>query len=554
MSCDLGPRLFRALGRTRRHIQAACFALFLFLFLYVCWPYDVMQHAQARAAREVIDAEVFLALDPLVSISTALAGRAWVWSLAWAGAILLLCLAIPRGFCAYVCPFGTLLDLFDWAVGKRTKRLHVRRRGWWVHLRYYFLAGTLAAAGCGVLLSGFVAAIPVFTRGMVYLVAPVQLGVAKGWYLNPAMHAGHWLSIGLFALTIALGLVAMRFWCRYVCPSGAVFSAANLLRLAERRVTGACIGCGKCVRACPFDALKADFTIRALDCASCQTCAKVCPANAIEFRWRLVTPRVARAREGALSRRGFALGLGCGLAAAVGIRSLRGAPPDAPPLRPPGSVPEAEFLRMCVRCGQCLKACPFSALQPMGFEGGFESLWTPHLVPDWVGCEPKCNNCGQVCPTGAIRALPLEEKRAARIGLAIVVEANCLPHLGTQACQLCHDECKAAGYDAIEFVRVHVELDENGHPVEGSGFSAPVVLAEKCKGCGLSQTRCYHVNVRQKRLMAESAIVVIAGPGKEDRLMRGSYLALREAERRRRQEELKKLQPKGEAYLPDFLK
>jgi len=564
--------LFRVLGKLRWPIQSACFFVFLALFFYVCWPYDVRHHAEARAAREIVEAETFLALDPLVSVSTALAARAWVWPLAWAGVLLAICLVIPRGFCSYACPFGTLLDAFNWAVGKRMKSLHVKKRGWWVHLRYYLLAGVLAAAVCGVLLSGFVAATPVFTRAMMYLVAPLQLGFAKGWYLIPPMHAGHWLSIGLFAFTIVLGLLGARFWCRCLCPSGAVFSAANTLRLTERRVTDACIECGKCVRACSFDAINPDFTTRPLDCTFCQSCARACPVSAIHFGWRSVggasVPRVALrgaetprpqvpcVSDRPLSRRGFAAGLGAGLVVASGMRQLRGAPPDAPPLRPPGSVPEPRFLQLCVRCGQCLKACPFNALQPMGFEGGFESLWTPRLAPDWVGCEPKCNNCGQVCPTGAIRALPLDEKRAARIGLAIVNEATCLPYLGTEACQMCFDECRAAGYDAIEFVRVHVEVGDDGQPVEGSGFSAPVVLADKCNGCGLCQSRCYHINAKQKRLMAESSIVVIAGPGNEDRLSHGSYLALREAERRQREEERKGLQLKGagDSYLPDFLR
>jgi ferredoxin len=285
--------------------------------------------------------------------------------------------------------------------------------------------------------------------------------------------------------------------------------------------------------------------------------------GAIEFGWRSMPRAACRVPgEGRLSRRGFAAGVAGALVVAAGARLAVGrerkrlAASGVYPLRPPGSVPEREFLQTCVRCGECLKACPYNAIQPMGFEGGFESLWTPQLVPDWVGCEPKCNNCGQVCPTGAIRALPLEEKRAARIGLAIVNEATCLPHLGTEACQLCFDECRAAGYHAVEFVRVHVELDGNGQPVEGSGFSAPVVLADKCNGCGLCQTRCRHINADQKHLMPESAIIVIAGPGNEDRLRRGSYIALRDEERRKREGERKRLQPKGTGggYLPDFLK
>jgi NAD-dependent dihydropyrimidine dehydrogenase PreA subunit len=193
-------------------------------------------------------------------------------------------------------------------------------------------------------------------------------------------------------------------------------------------------------------------------------------------------------------------------------------------------------------------------LQPLGFQQGLEGLWTPAVHADWAGCESSCNACGQVCPTGAIRAIPLEEKRYARMGLAIVNERTCLPLAGREACQLCVDECASAGYHAIEFTRVGTEVDDQGLPIEGSGFLAPVVLAEKCVGCGLCQTRCYGINVADKRLLGESAIVIEAGAGKEDRLFHGSYLALREQEaaHRRREQEQKSQESGG--YLPDFLK
>ena len=185
----------------------------------------------------------------------------------------------------------------------------------------------------------------------------------------------------------------------------------------------------------------------------------------------------------------------------------------------------------------------------MGFEHGFKALWTPRVVANWAGCESTCNNCGQVCPTGAIRALPIEEKRVARMGLA-KVESNCLPLAGREACQLCVDECKAAGYHAIEFMRVHPRLDDSGNPIEGSGFSAPVVLADKCVGCGLCQTRCHVINVKTKKLLSSVAIVVEAGPGKEDRLASGSYRALRERERQTRTPAA----GADDSYLPDFLR
>ena len=189
------------------------------------------------------------------------------------------------------------------------------------------------------------------------------------------------------------------------------------------------------------------------------------------------------------------------------------------PVRPPGSVPEPDFLQMCIRCGECFKACPNNVLQSQGFDQGIEGLWTPIVNADWAGCESSCNACGQVCPTGAIRALPLAEKKTTRMGLAIVNETTCLPFADREACQLCVDECNAAGYEAIEFTRVHTEMDALGNPLEGSGYTAPVVLADKCVGCGLCQTRCHGINVEEKGLLKNSAIIIAAGEGREDRIL-----------------------------------
>jgi hypothetical protein len=117
---------------------------------------------------------------------------------------------------------------------------------------------------------------------------------------------------------------------------------------------------------------------------------------------------------------------------------------------------------------------------------------------------------------------------------------------------MCVDECTAAGYNAIEFARVHVKVDEDGQPVPGSGFLAPVVLADKCVGCGLCQTRCNLINVKAKGLLKETAILVEAGAGREDRMSSGSYVELRFQERKKREAEAPKAAT--DSYLPDFLK
>jgi NAD-dependent dihydropyrimidine dehydrogenase PreA subunit len=531
------------------------------------WP---SHYADDLATKDKIAAEIFLILDPLVSLSTGIASRWWVWSLVWAGVILAVCIFIPRGFCGYLCPLGTLIDLFDWAVGKRVTRFRVSDDGWWVHVKYYLLLGILVAALCGVLVSGFFAAIPVITRGMLFIFGPLQTGSLRGWHLMPPLHAGHYLSIAMFLGVLGLGFFKPRFWCKYVCPSGAVFSLGNLFRVSERKVESSCINCNKCVEICPFDAIKPDFTTRTTDCTLCQTCGGVCPVHAIKFvdRWDFVELKVTNdppTHETPLGRRGFlAAGVGLAVGTVGGLGSglaakAWGADLDNPnsyrPIRPPGSVPEQEFLQMCIRCGECFKACPNDVLQAEGFEQGLEGLWTPRVAADWAGCESSCNACTQVCPTGAIRAIPLAEKKVCRIGLAIVNPTTCLPLAGREACQLCVDECQHAGYNAIEFTRVGTEMTAAGEPIEGTGFLAPVVLTDKCVGCGLCQTRCYGINVLDKHLLTESAIIIEAGPGKEDRLMTGSYLALRaEEQQQRAAEQKKKGTPAASDYLPEGLK
>ncbi len=230
------------------------------------WP---SHYADSLASKEFLPSESLLIIDPLVAISTALAAKTWVWSLTFAAAILAVAMLVPRGFCGYICPLGTMIDLFDWSVGRRVTSLRVPSDGWWVHIKYYLLAGTLLCSVFGVLVSGYVAAIPVITRGMLFLFEPMQTAASRGWHNVPPMHAGHWLSIALFFAVLGLGFLRPRLWCKYVCPSGAVFSIGNLFRISERKVESSCFHCNKCIQICPFDAIKLDFTTRITDCTLC---------------------------------------------------------------------------------------------------------------------------------------------------------------------------------------------------------------------------------------------------------------------------------------------
>jgi MauM/NapG family ferredoxin protein len=212
--------------------------------------------------------------------------------------------------------------------------------------------------------------------------------------------------------------------------------------------------------------------VDAAECIGCLRCLRACPDRVIAYAASPAPQPLDVGRREAL------VALGSGLVAAPLARSFVHGRLQGRLLRPPGSIPEPDFLNACIRCGRCLKACPTNGLQPAVLESGFDGLWTPRLVPRIGACEKNCNLCGQVCPTGAIRNLPLEEKTYARIGTAVVDRSRCLAWEQNRACLVCDEACP---YNAI---------DSRNETILGTTLGRPFVNEEACVGCGLCESRC----------------------------------------------------------------
>jgi len=502
----------------RRLVQIAALGLLVYLLVGVSFPPGHVFDSNSLSDAETVPVELFLWLDPLVGVSAGIAARVLIGSLVGAAAIILLCVVMPRVFCGWICPMGTLIDAFDWLVGRWTKPLHQRPGRWWTGARYGVLAAVVAAALFGVLLAGFVAPLVVLTRGMVFTLGRAQGGVSRGWEtLSPAGPAV-WISAGVLGSVLLAGLLGRRFWCRTLCPSGALLSLASGARIYERRIDSKCTGCGKCTKACAFGAIKDDFTTNHAACAFCTTCGKACPVEAISFVNRLsppITAPVWAGRRMAIATMFIGAGAGAVAAAKWALsREKRDSKTDGL-IRPPGSVAEEQFLELCVQCGQCVQVCPGPVLHPAGLDAGLGALWTPVVIPTRAACHPDCNFCTQVCPTGAIEPLTLEQKRRFVMGVAKIDRSICLPHCGLEDCQLCFEECADAGYDAIEMRETRLEIGD----IEEGAFSdmeieamskiqAPYVIAEKCVGCGLCEYRCHSRWVKNADSLPHSAIVV----------------------------------------------
>jgi ferredoxin len=164
---------------------------------------------------------------------------------------------------------------------------------------------------------------------------------------------------------------------------------------------------------------------------------------------------------------------------------LRARRKDSLLIRPPGAQDEPAFLSACLRCAQCMKICPTSALQPAAFEAGLEGLWTPVLMARVGYCDYGCHACGQVCPSGAIPELSLEQKRDQVIGKASVDRDRCLPWASATPCIVCEEMCPTP--------QKSIRLEEatlpgaDGQPVT---VQRPVVLRDVCIGCGICENHC----------------------------------------------------------------
>ncbi|MDQ6992883.1 MAG: 4Fe-4S dicluster domain-containing protein [Mariprofundus sp.] len=142
-------------------------------------------------------------------------------------------------------------------------------------------------------------------------------------------------------------------------------------------------------------------------------------------------------------------------------------------LRPPGALPETDFLSSCIRCGQCAEVCPNHCIQYFDLQSGVEAMGTPYIIPRQQACI-LCMKCGDICPTGALA--PIAHTAEAIIdnvamGRARVDESLCLSFQG-KTCGVCYRACP------LPDISLRVGRLEQPH------------VLDQCVGCGICERAC----------------------------------------------------------------
>ncbi|MDF1614975.1 4Fe-4S binding protein [Desulfurivibrio dismutans] len=525
----------------RLRITSQWLFLLFFIFLFL--------QTEGKGADELgWPVRLFLDFNPLILLTTLLSAHSVPVAFLLSLIMVAITLLLGRVFCGWICPFGTLHNLVSQTAGRA--RAMVRHPAWF-KFKYYILVVMLGLALVGSQQAGLLDPISLLIRSLSVSIYPA-FSLAASALFDALYHADltgitaiserfysllrdtvlpfqqgffrQSVLIGLlFIGLLALNLYERRFWCRYLCPLGALLGLLARWSLLRREVAEGCTNCGVCGRNCPGGAEPRSLqtiaaglkntprgtindTANSLpaadhlsdwhrpECHACFNCDDLCPHHLIKFKlgrptwgWGKKVTATAPAPALDLGRRRLvgAAVAGMAIVPLMRVGNLPEARANPKLIRPPGAVPEKEFLSRCVKCGECMKVCLTGGLQPTLLEAGVEGLWSPLLVPRMGYCEYHCTLCGQVCPTGAIKRLSVEEKSEVKIGLAMFDRNRCLPWAYGIPCIVCEEVCptpkKAIWFEEVEM------LNRDGEVVR---VKRPHVDLEICIGCGICETLC----------------------------------------------------------------
>lgn len=394
--------------------------------------------------------------------------------------ILLVSLVFGRIYCSVICPMGVFQDLVIALRRKFSKK------------KFRYSPNRIWRQAMLVLL---IASIFISGQLVISLVAPYS---AYGRIVRSivALVAGENIALPLLVTAVVTLVVIFlcawfwgRFWCNNICPVGTILGNISMISLFGFRIdTDKCVNCGVCGKKCKASCIDtANHKIDSSRCVDCFDCIENCSAGAISYGIKHKGNKPKKEDKPVDGSRRKFMGTAAALTGAVVAAKAQemkvdGGFADVEPKQEPnrngilvpfGALSVKNFYDQCTSCQLCVSACPNKVLRPstdlehflqpkMGFEEGY--------------CRPECTECGNVCPSGAIRPIQKEEKLGIKIGTAHIDLDLCLAATGKEKCGNCERHCPVG---AIRMVAS-----------EGTKLMHPVVFNGQCIGCGACEHLC----------------------------------------------------------------
>lgn len=437
-----------------------------------------------------------------------------------------LTLIFGRIYCSFICPLGIMQDVIS-ALGfwRKNRFSYSPERRW---LRFTILAIFIIAliAGVGSIVA-LLAPYSSFGRIVQNMFQPLYIMGNNVLAHIAEQHNSYmfyerevWIRATSVLVTAIITFVVIavlawrggRTYCNTICPVGTILG--YLSRFSRLKVVidaDHCKNCRKCERNCKASCI--DLKTHTVDysrCVVCGNCLGECKFGAIAYGHKATIDRenkiVAEVETKAAevdqaieaepakpaesvdsSRRDFIIAAGVVAASTAlaqeqkkvdgGLAVIEDKAPvhRATPLTPAGSLSAQNFAKRCTGCQLCVSKCPNDVLRPAT---GLTNFMQPTMEYDRGYCRIECNRCSEVCPTGAIQPIALEEKSSTQIGHAVWVEKNCLASAKGVTCGNCARHCPVG---AIQMV--HPGGDESKPAI-------PAINEARCIGCGACENLC----------------------------------------------------------------
>ena len=419
------------------------------------------------------------------------------------GILFLLSLLFGRIYCSTICPLGVMQDVLTWKsrfFRKKKKKIRYDYSPPKNILRYSILALTVVVFIFG---SSFLVILldPYSTFGRIVsqLFRPLAiwgnnflayiLSGMGNYTLFKVEQVGFvplafGIALSFFFLVVGMSWFKGRSYCNTICPVGTSLGLLSKISFFHISIEESkCIRCGACEKQCKSQCIDSDaMKVDDSRCVSCFNCLSACKKGGINYKIRYMKTQVQPIEHKINnSRRTFLLTSGAAIASVALAKTNKIIGKNdtilsRKPIMPPGANNLEHFSAHCTGCQLCVTKCPMQVLKPATLQYGISGITQPHLsFSTHVFCTYDCNICTNVCPTGALQPLVMEEKKLTQLGIATFRKNKCVVFTDEKDCGACSEHCPTQAVHMIPYK---------------NGLTIPEITEDLCIGCGACESIC----------------------------------------------------------------